>query len=209
MSGRLAVLIMSASIVGGGHAYAQESGPAPGKLEITYIPGGAAFFTSKNDSPSFGNYGLGTAAAYNINRLIGIEGEVFGVIGVSSDLQLDSAPSNIKAPNGVSYTGNLVVSPFNYRSLIPYGTAGLGMIRAGTNLEDRSQNNFAGNVGGGVMYSLNTRVALRGDARYFRALVNEDEPRCRVQRLRLLACVIRRHIQIPTLNVSRCCTSVK
>jgi len=170
MSGRLAVLVMAASIVGGGHAYAQESGPAPGELEVTYIPGGAAFFTSKGDSPSFGNYGLGTAAAYNINRLVGIEGEVFGVIGVSSDLQFGSAPSNIKAPNGVSYTGNVVVSPFNFGSFIPYGTAGLGGFtmfeRPGLGVMT-DETFFTGNFGGGLKwYAPNNRWGVRGDYRF-------------------------------------------
>ena len=80
--------------------------------------------------------------------------------------------------DAVSFMGNVVV-PIRIRGTKwhPYGTAGLGMIRAWTNLEDRSQNNFAGNVGGGVMYSLSPRIALRGDARYFRAVVNKDEPK--------------------------------
>ena len=57
----------------------------------------------------------------------------------------------------------------------PYGTAGLGVIRAWTNEEDRDQNNFGFNVGGGLMYSLSRRVGLRGDLRYFRALVDENK----------------------------------
>jgi opacity protein-like surface antigen len=40
---------------------------------------------------------------------------------------------------------------------------------------DRDQNNLGFNVGGGVMYSLNGRVGLRGDLRYFRAFVDEDK----------------------------------
>jgi opacity protein-like surface antigen len=81
--------------------------------------------------------------------------------------------------DAVGFMGNVVV-PIRLRGAKnwhPYGTAGLGVIRAWTNLENRSQNNFAGNVGGGVMYSLNSRVALRGDLRYFRAVVNKDEPK--------------------------------
>jgi len=61
----------------------------------------------------------------------------------------------------------------------PYATAGIGMIRSwvtdpSNTVADTNQNNFAFNFGGGVMYSLNNRVGLRGDVRYFRALVNED-----------------------------------
>jgi opacity protein-like surface antigen len=38
---------------------------------------------------------------------------------------------------------------------------------------DTNQNNVAFDLGGGVMYSLNKRVALRGDVRYFLAFVDE------------------------------------
>jgi opacity protein-like surface antigen len=80
--------------------------------------------------------------------------------------------------DAVSFMGSVVV-PIRTRATKwhPYGTAGLGMIRAWTDLENRSQNNFTGHVGGGVMYSLSPRVGLRGDARYFRAVVNNDEPK--------------------------------
>jgi hypothetical protein len=56
----------------------------------------------------------------------------------------------------------------------PYGTAGLGVIRAWTNEKDRHQNNLGFNGGGGVMYSLSKHVGLRGDLRYFRVLVDEN-----------------------------------
>ena len=61
-----------------------------------------------------------------------------------------------------------------------YATAGLGVIHSWVTdpsnaVADTNQNNFAFNVGAGVMYSLNNRVALRGDVRYFLAFVNEDK----------------------------------
>jgi Outer membrane protein beta-barrel domain len=81
-----------------------------------------------------------------------------------------------------SFMGNVVVpirikGATNWR---PYGTGGLGVIRATfqhtePNTSDVHQNDLAFNVGGGVMYSLNSRVGLRGDLRYFRALADEDK----------------------------------
>ncbi len=60
----------------------------------------------------------------------------------------------------------------------PYGTAGLGVIHpwiedAGE--YDTNQTDVAFNVGGGVMYRLNDRLALRGDVRYFHAFVDENK----------------------------------
>jgi hypothetical protein len=44
-------------------------------VEATVIPGGACLFPSKNAAPSFGNYSLGAGVTYNIDRLIGVEGD--------------------------------------------------------------------------------------------------------------------------------------
>jgi opacity protein-like surface antigen len=84
--------------------------------------------------------------------------------------------------DAVSFMGNVVApirikGPKNWR---PYATTGLGVIRAWVEdpshqLVDTDQNNLAFNVGGGVMYSLNDRVSLRGDLRYFRTFVDENK----------------------------------
>lgn len=79
--------------------------------------------------------------------------------------------------DAIGFMGN-VVAPIRFRNAArwwPYGTAGLGLIRAWTNEEGRNQNDFGFNLGGGVMVSLSRRVGLRGDLRYFRALVDENQ----------------------------------
>ena len=79
--------------------------------------------------------------------------------------------------DAVSFMGNVVV-PIRFRGTTkwrPYGAAGLGLIRAWTNEENRNQSNLAFNAGGGVIYSLRRRVGLRGDVRYLRALVEENQ----------------------------------
>jgi hypothetical protein len=83
------------------------------------MPAGAAFFTSKGDSPSFGNCGFGTAVAFNVNRLVGIEGEIGSMIATTSDLQFGDLAHNIKAPNMLSYTANVVVSLVTGHSVVP------------------------------------------------------------------------------------------
>jgi opacity protein-like surface antigen len=79
--------------------------------------------------------------------------------------------------DAMSFMGNMMV-PVRTQAASkwrPYGTAGLGLIRAWTNQENSDQNNFGFNVGGGLTYSLSRRVGLRGDLRYFRALVDENK----------------------------------
>ena len=53
-------------------------------MELTLIPGGGLFFTESTDAeePSFGNYNLGGAFVYNINRYFGLEAEVGGTFGI-------------------------------------------------------------------------------------------------------------------------------
>ena len=64
MSRKIGALVISAIVFGVVGTYAQESNPGPGVVEVTYMPAGAAFFTSKDNSPSFGNYGFGTAVTF-------------------------------------------------------------------------------------------------------------------------------------------------
>ena len=80
MKRSLALVIASVAIIGAHRASAQDIAPGPGTLEVTVTPGGATFFTSKNGAPKFGDYTLGGATTYNINRVVGIEGEVGGSV---------------------------------------------------------------------------------------------------------------------------------
>ena len=125
MTGKIAALVVAATFVTAAGAYAQEA-PGPGVVDVTYIPAGAAYFTSNNNSPSFGNYGFGTGVTFNINPHIGIEGELGAMIATTSDLQFGDLDSHIKSPNMLSYTANLIVSAPTGHSVVPYGTGGIG-----------------------------------------------------------------------------------
>lgn len=83
--------------------------------------------------------------------------------------------------DAIGYMGNLVmpIRLTRAKNWRPYASAGLGLIHSwltdpSNTVVDTNQNNLAFNFGGGVMYSLNNRVGLRGDVRYIRALVDED-----------------------------------
>jgi hypothetical protein len=154
-----------------GSAYAQEgAAPGPGTLEVSAIPGGATFVTSKNGAPDFTNYDAGGALAYNFNRVLGVEGEVMGSFGIKQSV--DDFASHLgeeKTPNLLGYTGN-VVAMLPGHSLVPYATGGVG----GTTLYQRetlgifnTDTFFTGNVGGGVKWYLpGGRFGVRGDYRF-------------------------------------------
>jgi len=166
-------------MLGVGGAAAQET-TGPGFVEVTYMPAGAAFFTSKGDAPSFGNYGFGTAATFNINRYVGIEAELGSMIATTSDLQFGDLDSNRKAPNMLSYTGNAVVSLWTGHAVVPYATGGIGGLtmfeRPGVGVFN-DETFLTGNVGGGVKwYAPNNRWGLRGDYRFVTSKSKEDAP---------------------------------
>jgi outer membrane protein with beta-barrel domain len=180
MSGKIAALVVVGMLVGVGSAAAQETTPGPGTVEVTYMPAGAGYFMSKGNSPSFGNYGFGTAGTYNINRFIGIEGELAAMIATSSGLQFGDLDTNIKSPNVLSYTGNVVVSPFHGRGFYPYAAGGVGgltmFVRPQLGIND-DETFLSGNVGGGVKwYAPNNRWGLRGDYRFVATKGKDDAP---------------------------------
>ena len=116
----IAVLTIGLSVAGAGAVRAQETTPGPGKLEVTLVPGGGTFFTSSASEPAFGSYNLGAALTYNVNRIVGFEGDVGGSLGISQDLQFAGFTANQKGPNQVIYSGNrrhLGADPFVARAV--------------------------------------------------------------------------------------------
>jgi hypothetical protein len=167
-------------VLGATTAFAQESGPAPGSVEITVIPGGGTFFMKGKDTgePSFGNYDLGGAVTFNINRYIGVEGDVAGSIGISQSLAFAGSPRDLKSPNMLQYSGNVIVSAPNRSSVVPYLTGGVG----GLSIFDKpalaiadTKTFLTGNVGGGVKWYAG-RWGLRGDYRFVAVRSDNDAP---------------------------------
>ena len=176
----IAVLVAAASVFAASQAYAQESTAGPAPVVVTIIPGGATFFTEGKDTngPSFGNYDLGGAVTVNFNRFVGVEGEVSGALGITQDLEFTNGTSNLKTPNFMNYSGNLVVSAPNKTSVVPYVTGGIGGLslfeKASLGIADR-QTFLTSNVGGGVSWYAG-RWGLRGDYRFIALKSKEDAP---------------------------------
>jgi opacity protein-like surface antigen len=180
MTRQIAAFFTALTILGSGHAFAQEATPGPGTVEVTIIPGGGTFFTSSDNGPSFGSYNLGGALTYNVNRFVGIEGEVGGTLGVSQNLQFGSITSKTKAPDQLNYTANLVLSAPTHSSVTPYVTGGIG----GLTMFERPEVGvigtttlLTGNVGGGVKwYAPSGRWGLRGDYRFISVRSDQSAP---------------------------------
>jgi opacity protein-like surface antigen len=173
-------MVAVVGLAGASQARAQELAPGPGAVVVTIIPGGATFFTEGKDTkgPSFGNYGLGGSVEVNFTRWVGVEGEISGALGVTQDVQFSSVTSNVKTPNLLNYTGNVVVSVPNHSPVTPYVTGGIG----GLTLFDKSSLGIndtdtflTGNVGAGVKW-FNGRWGLRGDYRFIAVKSRDDAP---------------------------------
>ena len=156
---------------------AQEGPAGSGVAEITFIPAGALLFTENSDAsaPSFGNYQLGGAVAYNVNSVFGVEGEISSSIGISQSLDF-GYPSTVRTPDVLSYMGNVVLSVPNGSSVVPYVTGGVGGLslfsREGFGI-DQTETLFATNVGAGIKWYAG-RWGLRGDYRFL-AVPSKDE----------------------------------
>jgi opacity protein-like surface antigen len=175
-----AVLMAMLSIGGVSRAYAQETSPGPGTLEVTVIPGGATFFTNGDRGSEFGNYNFGGALTYNINPIVGVEGEVVSSIGIAQDLQFGGLTANQKSPNTLAYTGNVVLSLPTHSSFVPYVTGGVGgltMLKRASLGINSAETFLTGNLGGGVKwYAPNGRWGLRGDYRFMATQSKDGAP---------------------------------
>lgn len=180
MKRTVAALVTSLALAAAGHASAQELGPGPGRLEVTVIPAGGTFFVSRNNAPSFGNYDLGGSVTYNANSILGFEGEVNGSLGIAQNLALGGLTTNLKTPNTLNYTGNVVVSAPTHSSLVPYVTGGIGGQTVFERAElgiNSTQTFLTGNAGAGLKwYAANGRWGLRGDYRFIAVRANDSTP---------------------------------
>jgi len=175
-----AVLIAVLSIGGVPRVDAQETSAGPGTVEVTIIYVGATFFTNGDSGSEFGNYNLGGALTYNINRIVGVEGEIVTSLGIAQDLQVGGLTTNLKSPNTLAYTGNLVLSLPTHSSFVPYATGGVGGLtmfeKAGLGINS-AETFLTGNAGGGVKwYAANGRWGLRGDYRFMATRSKDDAP---------------------------------
>jgi hypothetical protein len=175
-----AALIAALSITGAHSAYAQDTSSGPGTVEVTVIPGGATYFTGRAKGPSFGNYALGGALTYNINRIVGIEGEVGGSFSALDQVQFGDLVNGQRTPTTLAYSGNVVLSLPTHTAFVPYAAGGIGGLTMfqQANLGVNANDTFlTGNVGGGLKwYAPNGRWGLRGDYRFSAVRSNGDAP---------------------------------
>lgn len=177
MAGLMAVAFVGVASA----AAAQEAEPGPGAVVVTLIPGGATFFTEAKDNPqgpSFGNYSLGGSAAVHFNRVLAVEGEVSGALGVSQALRVGAVDLDERTPHQLNYSANLVVSAPTGTSVVPYVTGGVGGLslfeRRSFGVND-TETFLTGNVGGGVNWYAG-RWGLRGDYRFITVRSKDDAP---------------------------------
>ncbi|MCU1386179.1 MAG: hypothetical protein JWL71_4876 [Acidobacteria bacterium] len=178
---RSAIALIAVLLVGGAdRVAAQEAAPGPGTVEVTLIPGGATFFTNTNNGSSFGNYNVGAGLTYNVNRIVGIEGEFGSSIGISQNLTDGGFRGTQKTPNTLTYAGNVVLSAPTHSSIVPYVTGGIGaltLLQTASLGINTTESFLTGNVGGGLKwYAPNGRWGLRGDYRFMATQSKDTAP---------------------------------
>ena len=116
----IAVLIAVAGVAGGSRRTRRKSRPDRAQWSSTIIPGGGTFFTEGKDTqgPSFGNYDLGAGVDGQLQpfRRRRRRGQRRDRHRAGSGGSADR-PSNLKTPNLLNYSGNLVISAANHSSV--------------------------------------------------------------------------------------------
>ena len=162
-------------------ARAQESGPGPGTVELTLIPGGGLFFVGGGTESKFRNYDVGGALTVNLNRYIGVEADGTAALGVYhqrlavAGVLLTEAP-----PNMVDFSGNVTLSaPGGTHQTVPYAIGGIGsmVVLTHTDLGIGSSKAFlTGNIGGGLKWYASGRWGLRADYRFVMVRSSDTAP---------------------------------
>lgn len=118
----------------------------------------------------------GFRLGYNFTPYIGVEA-AWGWSSANADVFAKTDEIKYEAETDASqflFNGNLILHLLPDSYIVPFVTAGLGLVRLGGDelkelyeLEDASRTRFAPNWGGGVKVFLNENLAVRGDIQFF------------------------------------------
>ncbi len=108
------ILVLGTTILLGAAtvAFAQETAAAgAGRVEVGLTPAGGTFFnTGTHTGADFGTYALGGDMTFNVNKYVGIEGEVGAGLGVAQTINYhDVSFQNLKSPNTIAYNVDLAL----------------------------------------------------------------------------------------------------
>jgi len=148
--------------------------PSPARADVTLTPFLGALFS--------GNLGV-TKAAYGASLTAMGKGIIGGEVDFSFTPKFVDETVFSSAVREANFTGNLIVGiPIggtHGATIRPYAVGGVGIIRATAKASDfadkLSTNDFAYDLGGGVLGTVNDHFGLRGDLRYFRTTSDTND----------------------------------
>jgi hypothetical protein len=172
------VALALAVLLAPGGAAAQEV-PGAERIEIgTALFGGGMLFmpSSSRSEPSSGSYVLSGALTTNLNRWVGLEGDIGLAMGrgqAHDRYGVLPANSNDQLPNVLLYSGHVIYNPWtSERHVVPYVSVGAGAMTAFARAAssdfglggDRTYPTIS--VGGGVRWFPIRHWGVRGDYRF-------------------------------------------
>jgi opacity protein-like surface antigen len=153
-------------------AFGQETiGAGKVELDSALLGGGLLLFPSNGAQPPHG-YVFDFAAAANLTRRIGVEGDLAWAMSRRQTLALSGAgPIEQHSPNMLFYSANVILNPIGHvHRLVPYAELGAGAL---TVLAAPSTFGIAGdtthlavNLGAGLRWFIIPHWGVRGDYRY-------------------------------------------
>jgi hypothetical protein len=147
---------------------------APARAEVTLTPFLGALFHGQLPTKK---------AAYGVSLTAMGKGIIGGEVDFSWTPKFVDETTTSNAVREANVTGNLIVGiPIggtHGKTIKPYVVGGVGILRATAKASDfadkLSNNDFAYDLGGGVMGTVNDHFGLRGDLRYFRTTSDTNQ----------------------------------
>jgi len=170
-------MAVAASVAG-----AQEEGEES-RTEVSLMGGFQVLNENDTALPDqFINIPAVAAVSYRVLPQLALEGEFTWMIPVEQSVNLESGSNeDLKTPHILAYQANVRGSLPISTYWSPYLAAGVGALTMISNTDedrqpqvDESETMFALNFGGGVMYDLHERWALRADFRELVAFPADD-----------------------------------
>ena len=124
----IAVLFAFVGIVGTVPGVRAGSGPGPGIVAVVDHSRRRLFFTEDKDARSRASATTTWAARSRSTSIAtsASRAKSPAALGIYQDLQSGGFSSDLKTPNLLNYSGNLVISAPNRSSVVPYVTGGVG-----------------------------------------------------------------------------------
>jgi opacity protein-like surface antigen len=169
---RIGIVLVAALLGGSTAAGADEWSIAPFVGVTARTETG---FIDLDGATSMRKVAIGVATAWHATRWVGVEGDLAVLPGF-----FESQTGLVESSRVTTFSGNVLIHPWQARNIRPYATAGIGVVSvrvtdvAGVFATTAMLGAINGGAGADVRVS--ARFGFRGEVRYFRTRFEDPPP---------------------------------